>query len=351
MTSFYPGPSQVYDQVPAYVKDAYDAGVLGMNHRSDECMALVSETQSLLRDRLSIPDDYHIYFVSSATECWEIIAQSLAVDGSFHVFNGAFGQKWFDYTRRISQHATSKSFDREELIPISSLKPKAEEVICITQNETSNGTQVNLKELSQLRKVFPANLIAIDATSSMAGIELNFSLGDIWFSSVQKCFGLPAGLAILISSPKAREKFLQINERNYYNSLTFIDEMMEKNQTPYTPNVLGIYLLMRSLTDRPSIRSTAEIIRGRFSEWISFIEQSRFQHLIANPEARSYTVIPIRSEQQEIIKIKSSAKAAGFLLGEGYGDLKKNTFRIANFPALKDTELNALREFLTNISV
>lgn len=351
MISFYPGPSQVYDQVPAYVKDAFDAGVLGMNHRSDECMALVNETQSLLRDRLSIPDDYHIYFVSSATECWEIIAQSLAVDGSFHVFNGAFGQKWFDYTQRISKHANPKSFDREELIPLSSLNPQAKDVICITQNETSNGTQVNLGALSQLRASFPKNLIAVDATSSMAGIELNFSLGDIWFASVQKCFGLPAGLAILISSPKAREKFLQINERDYYNSLTFIDEMMAKRQTPYTPNVLGIYLLMRSLKDRPSIRTTAKIIRGRFSKWIDFIEQSRFQHLIANADARSYTVIPIRGQELEITRIKASAKAAGFLLGEGYGELKKNTFRIANFPALKDTELNALRQVLARINV
>ncbi len=40
---------------------------------------------------------------------------------------------------------------------------------------------------------------------------------------------------------------------------------------------------------------------------------------------------------------------AGFLLGEGYGDLKTTTFRIANFPALRDKEINALRKFLSTM--
>ena len=36
MISFYPGPSRVYDEIPLYVKDAFKAGIMSINHRSDE---------------------------------------------------------------------------------------------------------------------------------------------------------------------------------------------------------------------------------------------------------------------------------------------------------------------------
>ena len=84
LISFYPGPSRVYDDIPKYVKEAHKEGVLSMNHRSDEFMALYKETVSLLQKKLNIPKDYTILFTSSATECWEMIAQSLIEKESIH---------------------------------------------------------------------------------------------------------------------------------------------------------------------------------------------------------------------------------------------------------------------------
>ena len=98
MISFYPGPSRVHTEVPAYVRDAYDEGILSINHRSDEFVQMCERTIGLLKERLNVPKDYTIFFTGSATECWEIIAQSLITDKSYHIYNGAFGQKWFDYT-------------------------------------------------------------------------------------------------------------------------------------------------------------------------------------------------------------------------------------------------------------
>ena len=101
MISFYPGPSRVHEKVPAYVKDAYKAGIMSINHRSDDFIRISKRTVSLLRQKLGVPSDYMVFFTSSATECWEIIAQSLISGNSLHHFNGAFGQKWFEYTRRL----------------------------------------------------------------------------------------------------------------------------------------------------------------------------------------------------------------------------------------------------------
>jgi phosphoserine aminotransferase len=348
MISFYPGPSRVYDTVPRYVKDAHKKGILSINHRSDEFMKIAEHTITLLKKKLHIPGDYTIFFTSSATECWEIIAQSLVTKKSYHVYNGAFGHKWFEYTKRIQPGAKSYSFKpEEEIVPQAHQFSSSDAVICITQNETSNGTQVSNKIIRALKEGNPGHLIAVDATSSLGGIQLDIESADIWLASVQKCFGLPAGLGLMICSARAIRRMKAIDEKNHYNSLTFMHTMMEKWQTPYTPNVLGIYLLMRVMEDVKTINVLDKKLRRRYKRWIAFLKGSeKIHHLIPNKEVQSYTVIPVTAEADRIDAIKKAAKKKGILLGEGYGDLKSTTFRIANFPAIKKTEIETLQSFL-----
>lgn len=347
MISFYPGPSRVHDEIPEYVTDAHKDGILSINHRSGEFMVISAKTIRLLKEKLEIPEAYTVFYTTSATECWEIIAQSLITEASCHLHNGAFGRKWFDYTRRLCGGAKSFPFGHNELIDVKSLPFDSDALICLTQNETSNGTQVSNGIIRAIRKRFPDQLIAVDATSSMAGIVLDFGAADIWFASVQKCFGLPAGLGLMVCSPAAMKRAAGIGEHNHYNSLVFMAEMMEKWQTPFTPNVLNIYLLMRVLEGARPIREVHVEIEARYRLWAEyFSKKETLRHFVSNEEARSYTVIPVEAEQALITAIKSTAKSRGILLGEGYGEWKSSTFRIANFPAITNSEIETLKEFL-----
>jgi phosphoserine aminotransferase len=348
MVSFYPGPSRIHDEIPAYVKEAARLGVMSMNHRSEGFEEMMKKTISLLQQKLNIPKNYTILFTSSATECWEIIAQSLITEKSYHFFNGAFGKKWFDYTHALNQSAEAIVFNREEKLDLATFSSSFKNTVCcFTQNETSNGTQVDNSVLKAFRKKHPDQLIAVDATSSMAGIQVNFKLGDVWFASVQKCFGLPAGLALMVCSPKAIERVNTVNERQHYNSLASMVIMANRFQTTHTPNVLGIYLLMRVLEKSKTLREVHDTTLYRFDSWEKFLtEFKNIKLLIENKSVRSLTVLPVVGESKTIERIKSKTKKAGFLLGEGYGELKDNTFRIANFPAIKEKEIKALKKFL-----
>ena len=318
-----------------------------MNHRSEEFMTLCEKTVMLLKEKLDIPKSYTILFTSSATECWEVIAQSLITEKSLHIFNGAFGEKWFDYTHRLVPGAQAFPFDAESKLDIKKMPLKNQEVICLTQNETSNGTALNASMIASIKRKTPRALIAVDATSSIAGIELNFKSADIWFASVQKCFGLPAGLAIMVCSPQAIQYIKSINEEKHYNSLVFMNEMMEKWQTSYTPNVLGIYLLMRVLKKSKPIDLVHQKIKARAVAWQKFFRGAKNLKLhIRNQGVRSLTVITVTGKPDYILEIKKKAKAAGFILGDGYGALKTDTFRIANFPAIKSSEIKKLKSLL-----
>jgi phosphoserine aminotransferase len=348
MITFFPGPSKVYPELPAYFQDAFNKGILSANHRSSEFTAISKRCVELLKEKLNIPQDYTVYFTSSATEGWEITAQSLTVKSSFHLFNGAFGKKWHEYTKKLGKNAASYEFDIDvELEPREANIASDVEVICLTQNETSNGTQVKNEIIGKFKELFPNKLIAVDATSSIAGISLDFRNADVWLGSVQKCFGLPSGLGIYICSPRAMQRAAEINERNHYNSLLFIDDNMKTWQTNCTPNVLAIYLLMRVMENVKHIEEVGVQAQKRAQDLYNFLDGFKdIRSLIQNPRVQSDTVVAVSGTEEHLTELKAKAKAEGIHLGNGYGTWKPYTFRIANFPAITDEEVNILKDFL-----
>lgn len=351
MITFYPGPSKVYPQVEQYLSDAYQSGMLSVNHRSDPFMSMLKEVIGQMKSKLDIPVGYEIYFCSSATECWEIIAQSLVSSKSLHVYNGAFGEKWLEYTQKLRPAATGLAFDANSLPNVAEIiADKENEIICLTHNETSNGTALPASFFSDLRKQ-TEQIIAVDATSSMAGVELPWEDADIWYASVQKCFGLPAGLSVLVASPSAIKHAEKIADRNYYNSFLFIRDNFIKYQTPYTPNVLGIYLAGCVMEQVEPISEVSAIIKQRAREWYTFLTENGFDILIDNPEVRSDTVIAVSGTKERVTFLKKEVKVNGIMVGNGYGAWKETTFRIANFPAITQQEIDLLKKCLIDISV
>ena len=347
--TFYPGPSKVYPQVVQYMQEAYAQGILSANHRSQTFMSICQKAIELLKIKLNIPRDFTILFVSSATECWEIIAQSLTSTQSFHIYNGAFGQKWMEYAQKLHPQTSGISFDIQEELNTENIAVPAEaEIICLTQNETSNGTQLSASFIRTLQQKYPQKLIAVDATSSLGGIAMDYQAADMWFASVQKCLGLPAGLGIFICSPRTIEKANLLKENNHYNSLLFMYDNILKYQTHYTPNVLNIYLLMRVMEQVKEISDIDKISKLRADVLYSFFQDfSQFTPLIAHTQLRSETVLAIQAEKNTITELKEKAKKAGIILGNGYGSWKEITFRIANFPAISDEDIEALKHFFS----
>ncbi|NMM50565.1 aminotransferase class V-fold PLP-dependent enzyme [Marinigracilibium pacificum] len=341
-----PGPSRVDRRIPKYLRDAYDEGFMSFNHRSPQVIDLYKSTVGMLKKNLNIPADYTIAFVSSATECWQIIAQSIIKKKSVHCFNGSFGEKWFNNTSKLGYKTESLSFDLNKDLPISEIQEIKADTFCITHNETSNGTALSYEEILALRQVQGKAIICVDATSSMAGYKLPFNLADIWYASVQKCFGLPAGLGVMVLSPRALERAYELNNTDHYNSLVNIINQAKKFQTTHTPNILNIYLLNRVMSKRNNIEKVEKELRSRYKKINSKINNNpSLEWLIEEKSKRSITVLALKYLSTKD-SIHNLAEDAEIILGKGYGNWKDETFRIANFPALKKKEVNKLLSFL-----
>jgi phosphoserine aminotransferase len=348
MYTFNPGPSAVYSAVRQYLADAFDEGWLSAPHRSDKVTSLVRQTVTDLKSKLNVPQDYTVLFTGSATECWEILAQSLTPRRSFHLYNGDFGEKWLKYAKALRPASTGISFGLDEVPDVAALpfSPEDTDLVCITQNETSTATQLREGFILNLFNRLSGTLLAVDATSSLAGLNLKYIKADVWFGSVQKCFGLPAGLGVMILSPRAVAQAKAVNDRAHYNALPAMLSQMLNFQTNYTPNVLGIYLLSRVLTDREPIKAVHQHLVDRAEKLYAFFDQATpLRPFVSNPETRSTTVIGLRGEAALIEEIKQKAKENGLHLGSGYGPLKNTTVRIANFPAVPDAAFEALVQF------
>ncbi|MEH0154618.1 aminotransferase class V-fold PLP-dependent enzyme [Limibacter armeniacum] len=354
MISFYPGPSKVYPELKHFMMEAMDSGILSVNHRSPEFVEMCRKTVSLLKQKLDIPSNYSVYFTSSATECWEILTESFIDQRSLHVYSGAFGEKWMNYRKKLTDKGMTEglSFPFHREIGINKLlsgSGKDYDILCLTSNETSNATKVSSKTIHDIHKRFKDALVMVDATSSMAGVVHDWISADVWFASVQKCFGLPAGLAVMVCSPKAVAKARSLNHNLHYNSLAFIDEQMQNYQTTYTPNVLNIYLLMRVMEMRPHIKEVSKRTKMRMQLINHSLTNAGFELLVPYTKLRSDTVTAVKASVDRVTEVKAKAKAEGFMLGNGYGHWKPSTFRVANFPAISDREVDDLLAFMKTV--
>lgn len=357
---FTVGPSEPYPTIPKHLNSALKNDILSLNHRGGEFKKLFASTVSGLKKLLNIPQIYEVFFVSSALEAMERTIEGVVDKESFHIISGSFGSSWAKYASDLGKnaikcHLTSipdlSSHFQPGVVKLKDV-PKEAELICLTQNDTSTGIWIPMDEIYALKKKNPEKLITIDVVSSVPYVEIDFSKIDITFFSVQKGFGLPAGLGVMIVSPKALAKAQSLVKKGKvigsYHSLLNLSEKAKDNQTPETPNVLNIYLLDRVIKDMQKkglakIRKETDQKAKVLYDFFNF--HPEYSVSVEKIEYRSPTtaVFNVNGKSQNL-RDKLSKK--GFIIGSGYGAKKDDQVRIANFPShtLKD-----LQKMLDNI--
>lgn len=335
--SFQPGPAQLYPNLEEYIREALKEGLLSRYHRDPVWKDLYRSAQEAVKAFLGVPADWLVLFVSSATEAWQILVDATAESPSLHFIQGAFGERWYTLQKNASPsafaHTLNENLSWPEQVEAVRQKYAGAAFIGAVHVETSRGAA--LPDLITLRKAFPSALIAIDATSSLGGVPLPWEAGDIWFASVQKCLGLPPGMALIILSLAAQERYREY-PRLRYNTLSHLMVKAQAHEAPFTPNLLGIYLLARSLPDRPSLDAIHERLEARARHLYKSLSEKGYPSPI--PEgyrARTVILAAWKNTEESLEKVKNLEKS-GLYLGKGYGEYAHTHFRVANFPALPD---------------
>ncbi len=346
---FTVGPSQLYPTTTKHFLKAVTTEVGSMNHRGPLFAQLFKDLETNLKKLLAVPADYKIFFLGSGTEGMERIIENTVEKTSFHFVNGAFSKKFYTIAQELKKQPLKHEVPMGEGFDITKVDiPETAEVICFTQSETSIGTLVPEEDIETIKKVHPDKLIAVDTVSSMPYVNFNYSLVDMVFFSVQKGFGLPPGLGVIIVSPKALEKAAMLQEKGLnigtYHNFPSLLKWAEKGQTPTTPPVMEIYVLNEVIKDMlkkniVNIRKETKIKAKLLYDF--FDNHKHWKPFVKNPKFRSQTVAVIQMGK-DTKPVDEYLRKHNIIVGRGYGDLKEEQFRIANFPALTITQTKRL---------
>jgi phosphoserine aminotransferase len=336
--NFTPGPSQLYFTVENHMRQAFRDGIPSLSHRSKEFESISKEATFGIKELLGIPDGFHVFFTGSATEIWERSIENLMESTSLHFVNGAFSKRYFEIAAQLGKRPMKIEADAGQGFVSDFRADKEVELIALTHNETSTGVSLPVSFINQFREKFPDSLIVVDSVSSLPYPQFDYTKIDSVFFSVQKGFGLPAGLGVWIVNDRciAKAELLLskgISIGTYHNLPTLLANA-KKNQTPETPNVLGIYLLAKVVQD--FLRRGIHSIRKETEYKAAILYQALSAHqlakpFVADPQVRSQTVL-VAQTGENTERITRYLQSHQFYPGEGYGDQKKNQLRFANFP-------------------
>lgn len=350
---FTPGPGALHPEMPSFMNDALRLNIGSLSHRSKTFESLFDDTSAGLKELLGAPDDMQMFLLGSATEAMERIIQNCCARRSFHFVNGAFSQRFLETAQELGRETdVVKSPEGSAFDFVNAQIPTEAELICATHNETSTGVMIDLEALAALKKKHPKKLLALDVVSSAPYGDIPWDAVDAAFFSVQKCFGLPAGLGVLFVNDFCLEKSSDILRAGQsvgsYHNFPTLYSFAQKHQTPETPNVLGLYLLSRVVADyqKRGRKSINEALASRAAQIYEFLEKhASLAPFVKDRRARSATVITVETSDASALLKRLSAD--GIHLGSGYGKLKDQQVRIANFPVHSDEEIERLSSALS----
>ncbi len=334
-----------------------------ISHRSK----LASEIQKRISDNMQkvlFTENRILLSTSSGSGLMEGAIRSCTAKRAAVFSVGAFGDKWFKMAKAngvpadkfssvMGQPTTPEMVDE-------ALSTGQYDLVTVTHNETSSGIQNPVEEIAEVMKKYPDVVWCVDAVSSAAGSKIETDkLGiDILITSTQKALALPPGMAIAAMSRKAYERTAQVENRGLYFDLRNIWDFIDKKNYQYTST--PCLSIMFALDKQLQHIVNEEGIENRFARHEKLAEFTRawadeYFSVYPNRKHLSKTLTVIDSHPKgssEMISIPELNKALGereMLIGNGYGDLKDKTFRIAHMGEMTMDDMKDITEAIVDI--
>jgi aspartate aminotransferase-like enzyme len=334
-----------------------------LSHRSAEYRELHRDTVKRLADFLEAKKATVLLIPSSGTGFMEAsIRNAVTPKGKVLVtIIGEFGHRYKEAVERngripvVLEKPLGKPVLPEELDDALKKNPDVE-AVTITYNETSTGVLNPLKELAKVARE-RGKLVFVDAVSAMGAAEIKVDEWglDLVFSSSQKAFGVPPGLAMAAVSEEIFERAKKIPERGLYFDLLEIREvLLEQWSTPTTPpipQIAGLNAVLRIVEKMGGKESWLRMYAERAEKIRRGVLELGLQ-LFAEPGYYSPTITVVYNPPG--IKgpvIYEEMRKRGIEIARGYGKVKDITFRIGHMGYITDEDIKLLFDTLREVLI
>ncbi|MCI8776703.1 MAG: 3-phosphoserine/phosphohydroxythreonine transaminase [Oscillospiraceae bacterium] len=340
--NFSAGPAALPEEVLQRAADEMleygDSGqsVMEMSHRSKEYQAIIDSAESLLREIMSIPDNYKVLFLQGgASSQFAMIPLNLMTTGKADfIVTGQWANKAYQEASRygdckIVASSKDKTFSYIPEIDNSEFRPDAS-YVHICQNNTIYGTR-----FSDIPETGNVPLIA-DMSSCILSEPVDVSKYAVIYAGAQKNMG-PAGLTVVI----IREDLIG-NARETTPTM-FNYQIHADNGSMYnTPPTYGIYILklvLEWVKSKGGLSAMKEYNEKKAAVLYDYLDSSSLFSATVQGRDRSLMNVPFVTGNEELdAKFVSEAKKAGFINIKGHRSVGGMRASIYNAMSMEGVE-------------
>lgn len=348
MKLFTAGPVACFPEVLEAMK------IQMLSHRSKEYQELHKDTTIRLGRFLEAEKSTVLLIPSSGTGFMEASVRNAVNPGGKVLVTviGEFGNRYREAVEKngripvVLEKPLGKPVLPEELDDALKKNPDVE-AVTITYNETSTGVLNPLRELAKIAKE-REKLVFVDAVSAMGAADIKVDAWgiDLVFSSSQKAFGVPPGLAMAAVSEEVFERAKAIPQRGLYFDLIEMREVLVKQwstpTTPPIPQIIGLNVVLR-IIERMGGKDAWLKMYAERAEKIRRGVQEIGLKLFAEPGYYSPTITVVYNPPG--VKgpvVYEEMRKRGFEIAKGYGKVKDDTFRIGHMGYITDKDIDEL---------
>jgi len=324
--------------------------LMGTSHRQAPVRDVVGRVREGLAALFSLPEGYEVVLGNGgATAFWDIATFGLIGEKSQHLSFGEFSAKFAKAAADAPWLAAPSVISAEPGSLPAAVAEDGVDAYAWAQNETSTAVMAPVRRPAGTSA--DEALVLIDATSGAGGLPVDLAEVDAYYFAPQKCFASDGGLWIAIMSPAALDRAASIaaSDRHvpaFFDLPTAIDNS-RKNQTYNTPSVATLFLMAEQLDwmngegGLPAMvaRTTAssDVLYG-------WAEKTPYTFpYVENPEHRSLVIGTIDFEDSvDAAAVAHALRANGIVDTEPYRKLGRNQLRIAMYPAVDPSDVEAL---------
>ena len=349
---FGSGPSRV----PTDALDdlaATGRGLMGTSHRRPAVKSLVADIRAGLGSLYRLPDGYEVALgIGGATAFWDMAAFGLVEHRSAHYVCGEFSAKFAAVTDGAPHLGTPVIIESPPGSAPAPVPNPDTDVAAFIHNETSTGVLASWHR-------FGDEIVTVDGTSAAGAIEVDAPTFDAYYFSPQKAFGSEGGLWVALLSPAAIDRISRLDASDRwippFLSLHTALENSRKDQTYNTPAIATLYLLARQISRIEALgglAAAAEVSRASSRFLYAWAEASGFASpFVQDPAHRSPTVVTIDIDERiDAGRLSGHLRDNGIVDTESYRKLGRNQLRIATFPTIPSSDVEALAACIDHVA-
>jgi aspartate aminotransferase-like enzyme len=329
---YLPGPTEVREDVIEAMAEPM------FGHRMDRMTDLYTTIVEDTKEFLDTEQDV-IILTASGTEFWEATTLNLVDERMLVPTSGAFSERQANVAERLGKTVDRIEYEWGEAVKPEDIRATLDsgdyDAVGAVMNETSTGVRNPIEEIGAVLGEYPDTYFVVDAISCLGGdfIDIEEHNIDCIFTSTQKAFAMPPGLAVCTVSEDAYERELDRDSASWYGGfqrcLDYYDRKGQTHSTPAIPVMLAYRKQMKHMLDEGHAARDR-----RHREMAEYTREWAREHFDLYPEAgyESQTVTCIENTRGIDVAetVARVSEEYDFVFSSGYGSISEDSFRIGH---------------------